>query len=112
MDSLTNEPTTSRRTSKKGLVPYENQLSSFVFFLARLRVEDIKKYQLGVNTLIVLLPKELREKAQAYKKENNIDNLYTEEGAVVYDRLWEYINELLESDGWIFKKSSFDIGHD
>ena len=69
MDSSTNEPTPARRTSKKGLVPYENQLSSFVFFLARLRVEDIKKYQLGVNTLIVLLPKELREKDKAYKKE-------------------------------------------
>ena len=67
--------------------------------------KDIELYEESVDTLILMLPEELRHDALAYKKENNINYLLSTEGKKKYDDLWVFVNKLLENHNLIFRTS-------
>lgn len=74
----------------------------------------MKQFAGAIDTLSLMLMKELRQQIDKKRKELGlIEGCYdgmTAERIVLYDKLWTFINELLEDNDLIFKKSSFERG--
>lgn len=110
VDYLANDSDRVKRTDFRGLVDYESLLAAQVNRIADTRAKDTKRFEDNVDTLCVMLPTGLREKAREYKKEKGVVIDLTERGKQRYDLFWIYINELLEQSNLIFKTSSFEAG--
>jgi len=83
---------------------YEGLLNQQIGRIASFRsMKDHKRYFASIDTLIFMMPTELRKKALGYKKDNNISFNLSSIGIEHYDNLWEYCNELLEEANLIFK---------
>lgn len=67
--------------------------------------KDIEMYEESVDTLLLMLPKKLRDQAIKYKRDNNIEYNVANNGKKKYDDLWVFINDLLEEANIIFKTS-------
>lgn len=75
------------------------------------RDSDIKRYCSSIETLIIISPKKVREKALTKIRELGLQRgryqTITEERLVLYDDLWIYVNELLETkEKMIWKKKT------
>ena len=87
-------------------VDYEQLLFNQMNRIAMARSQsNLENFQSSVNTLVIMLPKELRDKAQAYIKKNKIGYGLSAKQKQLYDSLWEYINEILEGSNLIFRTS-------
>jgi len=76
------------------------------------RDTDIKAYQSGVYTLILLLPDDLRKKALNFYNNNHIKMDLTEDGKRDHDDVFVFILQLLEKNGIVFPRAGFELGHD
>lgn len=77
------------------------QTSRISYFRSTKKYEE---YFSSVDTLVLMLPKELRGLAMDFKKQNNISyNMSSSKGVDLYDRLWDYCNTLLEENNLTFK---------
>ena len=66
---------------------------------------DLERYIDSIETLIIMLPINLRDKAREYKKENNVTFGISEKNKKSYDDLLIFINEHLEKTNLIFRTS-------
>jgi len=73
---------------------------------------DLKSYESGVQTLALLLPKELRIKALEFIHNETVLEDLTMDGKKDFDDKLVYILELLEENGIAFPRSTYEIGHD
>jgi len=76
------------------------------------RDTDIKAYQSGVYTLILLLPDELRKEALNFYNKNHIKTDLTEDGKKDHDDVFVFILQLLEKNGFVYPRTGFELGHD
>jgi len=96
---------------------YENGvILPFIRDIAYWRVSNIKSYEHGVLTLMLLLPDELRKDAMGYwnngkERGTGYEDL-TGDGKKDFDDLFVYISKLLENNNICFPKITYDIGHD
>ncbi|RLF35431.1 MAG: hypothetical protein DRN08_03070 [Thermoplasmata archaeon] len=89
-----------------GFINYESILMQQLNRIAKYRSDKkIELYEQSVDTLIYMLPQDMREKAMEYKKKHDIRYEITQQGIQKYDDLWRYCNELLENANLIFKQS-------
>jgi len=98
----TDEYTISEKYRKP--LDYEKLLLDQISSISHYRNE--RKYQnyiVSIETLIIMLPNELRKTVMVYKKDNEI--VYSLGNKDKYDNLWLYINQLLEENNIIFKTS-------
>ena len=88
---------------------YENVLTNYISYIANLRVNDPKKYASSIETLILMCPKDIRVLCFDKMIDLGIERCsYLSMNAdkmSKYDRLWEYINTVLEDKNMIFKTS-------
>ena len=95
---------------------FKNQLDAESLLLTHLnrvsvfRDVNIKSYCSSVETLVLMTPRKIRDKAMDYMAENkvehgNYENI-TRERLLMYDRLLVFVNTLLEKDRMIWKKRS------
>ena len=107
-----NEPTDSKRIYRQPL-NYENGiLLQKIREISMWRDTNIKAYESGVQTLALLLPKELRKEALGFFSNNTVREDLTMDGKKDFDDYLVYILELLEDHNICFPKISYDIGHD
>ena len=93
-------------------INYENGvLLPLIRDIAYWRVMSPKACQNGVQTLCLLLPKDLRKQALTYWKHDNVihDDL-TMDGKKDFDDFFVYILELLEDNNICFPKLSYKEG--
>lgn len=76
------------------------------------RDTDLKSYESGVVTLALLLPSELRKKALDFFHNDTIKCDLTDDGKKDFDDILVYILQLLEGNGLVFPRSTFEVGHD
>jgi len=77
------------------------QTSRISYFRSTKKYEE---YFSSVDTLVLMLPKELRRLALDFKKQNNVSyNMSSSKGVELYDSLWDYCNTLLEDNNLAFK---------
>jgi len=87
-------------------IDYEQILFNQMNRIAQFRSnKDVDHYEFSIDTLIFMLPHELREKVLEYKHNNNIDYNTTKEGVIRYDDLWRFVNSVLEESNLIFRTS-------
>ncbi|MBS3749752.1 MAG: hypothetical protein KGY65_07100 [Candidatus Thermoplasmatota archaeon] len=91
----------------KSGIDYENILAGHLANMAIYRDKNPRMYASSIETLILMCPMEIREKAQKRMQELKIGgsdytNLTTET-IRLYDELWQYISVLLERQNLIFK---------
>ena len=88
----------------RGELNYETLLSSQINRIAASRAMDLMVYQLNVDTLVFMLPNELRSKLLQYRKERDLRPRPDEANREKYDEFWIEVNRTLEQDGnLIFK---------
>lgn len=99
----------SKQSKYQDGLNYEMILSGHMANIARYRDQNPRTYASSLETLVLMCPRELREKAQEFMQELHIGACrYTElkpETIKLYDRLWEFINQLLEEHNLIFRTS-------
>ena len=84
-------------------IDYESVLLQQMGRIAQFRSSDsLKSYEISIETLLLMLPKSLREQAQEYREKEGISRSISNAGKHKYDLLWEYINELLEENNLIY----------
>jgi hypothetical protein len=88
---------------------YESIIAGHIANIAMYRDKNPRMYASSIETLILMCPHELREKAQKRMQElkignSNYTNLTTSQ-IRLYDRLWQYVSELLEKQNLIFRTS-------
>jgi len=76
------------------------------------RDTNIKAYESGIQTLSLLLPKDLRKEALGFFNGETVREDLTGDGKKDFDDYFVYILELLEDNNICFPKISYDIGHD
>ena len=109
MVSLTSD---SKRVYRQPL-NYENGvLLPLVRDIAYWRVTNPKAYQNGIQTLCLLLPKELRNKALGFWNHGTIHEDLTGDGIKDFDDLLVFVLQLLEDHNICFPTISYDVGHD
>jgi hypothetical protein len=78
--------------------------------IAIYRDTDMKRYCSSVETLILLCPRNIRERSLAYMNDLGLQRgMYssiTDDKRVIYDNLLMFINEQLEKQRMIWKKRS------
>lgn len=79
--------------------------------IAMYRDSDIKRYCSGIETIIIISPRKVREKAFTKLSELGLRrgdyNTVTMDKLILYDDLWIYVNELLETkEKMIWKKKT------
>lgn len=90
---------------------YENGvLLPFIRDIAYWRVMGPKSYQNGIQTLCLLLPKELRNQALKFWNKGTIHEDLTEDGKKDFDDLLVFVLELLEENNLCFPKISYHEG--
>ena len=83
---------------------YESNLSIQMSRIATFRsTQEYRKYFSSVDTLVFMLPSEMRSKALEYKKEYNVSMDVSNMGVERYDNYWMYINGLLEEANLIYR---------
>jgi len=106
----------ARKEYYRGVINYEGILGAHINRIAMYRDSDLKRYCSSIETLILMLPLELRSMSLQYLAQLGLRRGsylgLTEEKLQRYDELWVYINEILEKNNMIFKAGSFEIGHD
>ena len=94
----------------KGQLDVEGLLLMHMNRIAIYRDTDIKRYCSGVETFILVCPRNVREKALDYLKSIGLTrghySAVTEEILIKYDDLLIYIHEQLEKQHMIWKKRS------
>ena len=109
MGFSTNE---SKRVYRQPL-NYENGvLLPLIRDIAYWRVTSPKAFQNGIQTLCLLLPKELRKEALGFWNHGTIYEDLTGDGKKDFDDLMVFVLELLEDNNICFPSISFDVGHD
>lgn len=84
-------------------IDYENVLLQQMGRIAQFRSSDsLKSYEISIETLLLMLPGNLRDEAKKFKKDNGIDRNISNVGKERYDSLWEFINGLLEKNNLIY----------
>lgn len=107
MDSFSSD---SKRIFRQPL-NYENGvLLPLIRDIAYWRVSNIKAYESGIQTLILLLPKDLRTAALGFWNKGTIFEDLTGDGKKDFDDLYVYILKLLEDNNICFPKISFKEG--
>jgi len=92
---------------------YENGvLLPLIRDIAYWRVTSPKACQSGIQTLCLLLPKELRKQALGFWNRGSIYEDLTGDGKKDFDDLLVYVLELLEDNNICYPKISYDLGHD
>lgn len=76
------------------------------------RDTDIKAYESSVQTLALLLPKELRKQALLFFNDDTIREDLTMDGKKDFDDYLVYILTLLEDHNICFPKLTYEVGHD
>jgi len=71
-----------------------------------------KAFQVNVQSLSLVLPKDLRDKAFEFWNRETIRHDLTDVGREKFDEYFMYILKLLEDHNICFPKISFDVGHD
>ena len=104
-----------KATQFKGELNYELILSKQINRIAIYREVNIKQYASSIDTLIIMLAKDLRREAKKERDRlglilGDYDNM-NKDRQRKYDDLWIYVNDLLEDNKLIFKKASFARGH-
>ena len=90
---------------------YENGvLLPLIRDIAYWRVTTPKACQNGVQTLCLLLPKELRKQALEFWKHDAVHEDLTKDGKKDFDDLLVFILELLEDNNICFPKLSYKEG--
>jgi len=90
---------------------YENGvLLPLIRDIAYWRVTSPKACQMGIQTLCLLLPKELRNKSLKFWNRGTIVEDLTNDGKKDFDDLLVYVLELLEDNNICFPKLSFKEG--
>jgi hypothetical protein len=96
--------------SFKNQLDVEGLLLMHMNRIAMYRDTDIKRYCSGVETLILLCPRNIREKVFQFMDEQKMIrgkyDAVTEERLVIYDDLHIFINEQLEKNHMIWKTRS------
>jgi len=99
----------SKQSQYKDGLNYEMILSGHLANIARYRDLNPRTYASSIETLILMCPTELREEAQKYRQELQIGNCrytnLTPDTIRLYDKLWEYINRMLQENNLIFRTS-------
>ena len=114
MDSSTNNDTnaSSKKVFRQPL-NYENGIIlPKIREISLWRDIDLKAFESGVQTLVLLLPKELREPVLDHINNVTVKEDLTDQGKQEFDQILIYILELMEQHGIMFPRSTFDIGHD
>lgn len=107
-----NDETESRRIFRQPL-NYENGvLLPLIRDIAYWRVADIKSYESGIQTLMILLPSDLRVNVFDFWNHGSTHEDLTKDGKKDFDDLFIHILKLLEDNNICFPKISYDIGHD
>lgn len=99
--------------SYKGQIDAEGLLIMHMNRLSVYRDSDLKRYCSGIETLILICPRQIREKAFGKLAELGLhrgryQNI-TEEMQVTYDDLLIFINELLEKHHMIWKTKTVKV---
>lgn len=90
---------------------YENGvLLPLIRDIAYWRVTTPKAFQNGVQTLCLLLPKELRKQALEFWKHDVVHEDLTMDGKKDFDDIFVFILELLEDNNICFPKLSYKEG--
>jgi len=76
------------------------------------RDTNIKAYESGVMTLVLLLPQDLRKEALGFWDHGTIHEDLTMDGKKDFDDLFVFILESLERNNICFPKISYELGHD
>ena len=99
--------------------PYKNQLP--IEKLAEIQINRIMEnrskkllefYEESVDALIDLLPPEIEDAILEYKKNNSIYYDLSNNGKEKYIRLFREIKTQLHKSNIVWKRGSFEIGHD
>jgi hypothetical protein len=101
-------------TRFKSELNYELILGKQINRCAMYRDVNIKQYASSIDTLINMLPDELRTNARKKREKlgltkANYDGM-TSEKLILWDDLWIFINKDLEDHNLIFRTSSFERG--
>lgn len=76
------------------------------------RDTDLKSYESGVVTLALLLPSELRNQALDFFHNDTVKTDLTDDGKRDFDDILVHILQLLQINGMVFPKSTYEVGHD
>ena len=87
----------------------ENQINRVMEYRSKKLIEYFEE---SVDALIDLLPPEVEQTILDYKRNHNIEYNLTLEGKEKYILLFREIKKQLCSEGIVWRKSSFSIGHD
>jgi hypothetical protein len=98
----------------KSELNYELILGKQINRVALFRDINIKQYASSIDTLIIMLPEELRNNARKMQTKlgiepSNYDGMNSEK-LKKWDELWTFINLDLEDHNLIFKTSTFEVG--
>jgi len=109
MDYSTSE-TSSKRIFRQPL-NYENGvLLPLIRDIAYWRVSNVKAYETGIQTLMLLLPKDLRTNVITFWNKGTIYEDLTGDGKKDFDDLFVYILQILEDNNICFPKISYREG--
>ena len=78
--------------------------------IAYWRVGNVKSYEMGIQTLMLLLPKDLRKDVLSFWNRGTIHEDLTGDGKCDFDDLYVYILKLLEDNNICFPKIMFNKG--
>lgn len=111
------EPVVPKELTKKEpkqIMQYENVLTGHSSRMGVARSTSPKEYAMSVETYAVMCPPEISDKALSKLRELGLKQCeysnITVEKMVLYDDLWRFINKELSEAGWMFKKSTWQIG--
>ena len=94
----------------------EGILASHMNRITFYRDNNLKHYASSIETLILFCPNQIRqislEKLRTLGLERCIYESITPDKMKQYDELLIFINQELEKEKMIFRKSSFAVGHD
>jgi len=76
------------------------------------RDQDVKLYESGVITLMLLLPKDLRHNTLKWWNHGTGHEDLTGDGKKDFDDLFVYILETLEHNNIVYPSITFELGHD
>jgi len=103
-------------TRFKSELNYELILGKQINRVAMYRDVNIKQYASSIDTLIIMLPGELRNNARKMQsklliEKGSYDGMNTER-LKQWDELWTFINGDLEDHDLIFKTASYEVGRE
>jgi len=101
MKSIDNDFDIQSRFQHK--IDYESILLQQIGRIAQFSsVNDLENYERSIDTLLLMLPRQLRDNAKQFKKDNDITFSRSDLGKKNYDKLLEHISILLEENNLIY----------